>query len=239
MNNLKKALESIENTNTVGIEPSYMVKQYILKKKDIVRGLLINKKSVDDFEKEALRAFRADERLADCDIKTFVSNMLVCEGLGVEVNNSSGEAFIVPREIDGKMVAYTILGYRGAIKMAFNSGVVKSIYAKEVRANDEFEIDYGIEQTLIHRPYLKGDRGEIVGYYGVCTMNSGYSTFEYMSKSEIEEYGKKYSLNYEGGYWENEFESMAKKTLIKKVLKYMPFVKYIDNISAGSKDILN
>ncbi|MPN44299.1 hypothetical protein SDC9_191861 [bioreactor metagenome] len=43
-----------------------------------------------------------------------------------------------------------------------------------------------------------------------------------MTYDEVVEHGKKYSKNFEGGIWEKDFDSMAKKTVIKKLLKYAP-----------------
>ena len=43
-----------------------------------------------------------------------------------------------------------------------------------------------------------------------------------MTYDEVLEHGKKYSKSFEGGVWEKEFDSMAKKTVIKKLLKYAP-----------------
>lgn len=43
-----------------------------------------------------------------------------------------------------------------------------------------------------------------------------------MTYDEVKNHGKKYSKNFEGGIWEKESDSMAKKTVIKKLLKYAP-----------------
>ena len=43
-----------------------------------------------------------------------------------------------------------------------------------------------------------------------------------MSKEEIDEHARKYSKNYSDGIWQKEFDEMAKKTVLKKLLKYMP-----------------
>ena len=114
-----------------------------------------------------------------------------------------------------------------------------AVYAHEVRANDEFDIDYGLEQKLIHKPLLVGDRGEVIGYYAVYHLEpSGYS-FVFMTKDEVMEHGKKYSKSFEGGIWEKEFDSMAKKTVIKKLLKYAPLSIEMQKAVAFDESVKN
>ena len=113
------------------------------------------------------------------------------------------------------------------------------MYANEVFKKDEFYIDYGLEQKLSHKPFLGGDRGEVIGYYAVYHLEpSGYS-FVFMTKDEVMEHGKKYSKNFEGGIWEKEFDSMAKKTVIKKLLKYAPLSIEMQKAVAFDESVKN
>ena len=92
-----------------------------------------------------------------------------------------------------------------------------------VYANDTFNYELGLNPQLVHKPTM-GERGELRCVYSVFkTTNGGYG-FEVMSKTAIEEHAKKYSKAYDSDYspWKTDFESMAKKTVIKQVLKYAP-----------------
>ena len=98
---------------------------------------------------------------------------------------------------------------------------------------------YGLEQKLTHKPLLTGKRGEVIGYYAVYHLEpSGYS-FVFMTKDEVMEHGKKYSKSFEGGIWEKEFDSMAKKTVIKKLLKYAPLSIEMQKAVAFDESVKN
>lgn len=51
--------------------------------------------------------------------------------------------------------------------------------------------------------------------------DGGYC-FEVMSRDDVEAFAKAKSIGYGKGPWRTDFDAMAKKTLVKKVLKYAP-----------------
>lgn len=112
---------------------------------------------------------------------------------------------------------------KGLIDLAHRSGEFKNIEARVVYENDDFEYEYGLDPKLYHKPAMR-NRGNVVCYYAVYNLVNGGFGFEVMSKEDVEKHAKTYSQAYNSSYspWTKNFDEMAKKTLIKRVLKYAP-----------------
>lgn len=87
------------------------------------------------------------------------------------------------------------------------------------------------------------DRGELVKVYAMFRTKSGGYGFEVMSVDDIRKHASKYSKAYGSQYspWKTSFEEMAKKTVLKRVLKYAPlksdFVRAIVQDSTVKSEI--
>ena len=93
--------------------------------------------------------------------------------------------------------------------------------AQVVYENDEFEYAFGLEPKLVHRPALE-DRGDPKYVYAIFRTKDGGFGYEVMLIADIRAHAKKYSKAYNAGPWQTNFEEMAKKTVLKRVLKYAP-----------------
>ena len=178
--------------------------------------------SSDRFQRVALTAFSNNPKLQECDPVSFIAAMMESAQLGLEPNTPLGQAYLIPFNSKEGMKVQFQLGYKGLLELAQRSGKIKTLYAHEVRENDVFDIDYGLVQTLTHKPLLKGNRGEVIGYYAVYHLDTGGHSFVFMTKDEILEHAKKFSKTFKFGPWQSDFDAMAKKTVIKQLLKYAP-----------------
>lgn len=175
------------------------------------------------FTRIALSAVSNNPKLADCTPQSFLAALMNAAQLGLEPNTPLGQAYLIPyynSKKKSREVQFQI-GYKGLIDLAHRSGDFKNIYAMEVYENDHFEYEYGLNPKLVHVPVMSG-RGEVVYYYAVYTLINGGSGFVVMSREDIEKFGEKYSQSYSSGAWQTNFDEMAKKSLIKRVLKYAP-----------------
>ena len=114
--------------------------------------------------------------------------------------------------------------YRGLIQLARRSGKIADVYAKAVYANDTFEVEEGTERKIIHKPDYTKYRGEAVCYYAVFHTTDGAVDFEVMSKGEIEAIKQRSNAVRNGKQcpWDTDYEEMAKKTVLKRLLKRAP-----------------
>lgn len=187
------------------------------------------------FTRIVLSAISVNPKLAECTPKSFLAAMMQSAQLGLEVNTSLGQAYIMPYKNKGVLEAQFQLGYKGMIDLAYKADV-KTIQAHTVYENDFFEYEYGLEPKLKHVP-ADGDRGEPVKVYALFrTQNDGFG-FEVMSMEDVKKHAQKYSQSYSSSFspWKTNFEEMAKKTVLKKALKYAPMKsEFVRAVSADS-----
>ena len=187
------------------------------------------------FTRIVLSAISTNPKLAECTPQSFLGAMMTSAQLGLEVNTPIGAAYILPYMNKGVMEAQFQLGYKGLIDLAYRSGEVEVIQAHVVYENDEFECEYGLDPKLTHKPADR-DRGEPIKVYAVFKTKSGGFGFEVMSMDDVRKHAAKYSKAYGSGFspWKTNFEEMAKKTVLKRVLKYAPLKS--DFVRAATQD---
>lgn len=144
--------------------------------------------------------------------------VMVFAQLGLEPG-PLGHAYLVPY---GKEIT-PIIGYRGIVELARRSGQVTSLVARTVHEGDEFDFGYGLDEYVHHKPALK-DRGDAYAYYGVAKFKDGGHTVLVMSKEDVERHRNRYAKGWkrEDSPWETEFDSMAQKTVIRQMAKWLP-----------------
>ena len=175
------------------------------------------------FTRILLSAISVNPQLGACTPQSFLGAMMTSAQLGLEVNTPLGQAYVLPYRNKGQLEAQFQLGYKGLIDLAYRSGEVEVIQAHVVYENDHFECEYGLDPKLTHKPADK-DRGEPIKVYAVFKTKSGGFGFEVMSMDDVRKHAEKYSKAYGSGFspWKTNFEEMAKKTVLKRVLKYAP-----------------
>ena len=199
------------------------MKDWIVAMKPQIEAALPSVITPERFTRMALTAVSSNPQLANCTPKSFMGALMQAAQLGLEPNTPLGQAYLIPYRNKGTLEVQYQTGYKGLIDLAHRSGEFKNIEARVVYENDEFEFEYGLEPKLVHRP-TKGDRGKPIYYYAVFTLVNGGFGFEVMSKEDIDIHKNKYSQAAGSKYspWNTAYDSMAKKTVLKQVLKYAP-----------------
>lgn len=175
------------------------------------------------FTRIALSAVKNTPKLAECTPMSFLAAMMNAAQLGLEPNTPLGQAYLLPYKNKGQLECQFQVGYKGLLELAFRNERMQSIEAHTVYQNDEFYFEYGLIPTLKHIPAWQ-DRGQVVGFYAVFHLDNGGYQFEVMSKADIDEYAAKYSKAFSSEYspWKTNYEAMALKTVLKRLLKTAP-----------------
>ena len=175
------------------------------------------------FTRIVLSALSANPKLAQTTPQSFLAAMMTAAQLGMEPNTPLGQAYLIPYYNSKSRCneCQFQLGYKGLIDLAYRSGEVSIIQAQVVYEHDDFTYSFGLEPVLKHIP-APADRGEPVYVYAMFRTKDGGFGFDVMSMDAIRTFAQQYSKSFSSGPWQTNFEEMAKKTVLKKVLKYAP-----------------
>ena len=176
------------------------------------------------FVRMALTAVNNTPALAQCTPMSFIAALMNAAQLGLEPNTPLGQAYLIPykNKKKGVVECQFQIGYKGMIDLVYRNDNVQTIQAHIVRENDHFEYELGMESKLRHIPAMEG-RGEMMYVYALFKLTNGGYGFEVLNKEAVIAHAELYSPSYDGfSPWKTDFESMAKKTAIKKVLKFAP-----------------
>lgn len=209
-----------KNLATTG-KPS--MQQYIKQMETEIKKALPSVLTPERFTRIVLSALSTNPKLGECTPQSFLGAMMTAAQLGVEPNTPLGQAYLLPYW-NSRNSCYECqfqLGYKGLLDLAYRSGDISVVQSQVVYENDEFSYSYGLEPELKHIP-AKGDRGDPTHVYAVFrTKSDGYG-YEVASIEDIRAHAQRYSKSFSNGPWQTNFEEMAKKTVLKRVLKYAP-----------------
>lgn len=214
------------------------IQQYIKQMHSGIKAALPSVMTPERFTRITLSALSANPKLASTTPKSFLAAMMTAAQLGLEPNTPLGHAYLIPFRNHGVLECQFQIGYKGLIDLAYRSGEVIMTDAYTVYEGDEFSFCYGLNPDLVHKPVLK-DRGSPICFYGIFRTKSGRYGFKVMSVEDVRAHARKYSKSYSNGPWQTNFEEMAKKTVLKQVLKYAPLKSEFVRAVAQDETIKN
>lgn len=174
-----------------------------------------NKKS--EFVSNLLALSDADKNLAQCEPAELMKCAMNATALNLPLNKNLGYAYVIAYNQKGKMTPQFQMGYKGFIQLAIRSGQYKTINTCEVRQGEIRRNKF----TGYIEFYNENPTGEIIGYLAYIELLNGFTQSHYMTVEEVQAHAKKYSQNfakYGNGLWKDEFDLMAKKTVLKLLL---------------------
>ncbi|RZQ59811.1 recombinase RecT [Amycolatopsis suaedae] len=189
--------------------------------------------------RDALTCLRTTPKLTMCDPDSVLGGLMTCAQLGLRPG-VLGHAWLLPfwdknlvwtdengRTRRGGHRAQLIIGYQGYRELAQRTGQIATLTGRVVHEHDQFDLEYGLADNIVHRPRLDGPRGEAVGYYAVVKYTSGGYNLWHLSKAEAEEHRDRFAMarNKAGevvGPWRDNFDEMAVKTAFLRLARWMP-----------------
>lgn len=196
---------------------------------------------VDRFRRVVMTAMNQNPDLLLCDRRSLLNacvraaqdglmpdgreGALVIFNTTVKVENETGG--VQERRIKG--VQWMPMVY-GIIKKMRNSGELASIVSHEVYERDEFRYRLGDDESIEHVPYLGGDEpGKMIAVYAIAKLKDGTIQREVMTRAQVE---KVRAVSRAGGNgpWVSWYEEMARKSVVRRLSKYLPMSTEIEDL---------
>lgn len=169
------------------------------------------------FISSIISATSTNKMLQECDPNSIIGAAAIAATLDLQINPSLGFAHIVPYNTqDGKKAQFQ-MGWKGYVQLAIRTGQYKTMDVKEVYSSQIISTN---KMTGIPDFDFSKEGGEIVGYMAYYELVTGFEKVVYWNVAKIQAHGKKYSKSYSNQYgqWQQNFDGMAKKTLVKHLL---------------------
>lgn len=156
----------------------------------------------------------SDTNLKKCEPMSVIASCMVAATMDLPVDKNLGYAWVVPY----KDKAQFQMGYKGFIQLALRTGQYKAINVVEIREGELISWNPLSEEVEIDFTERKSNK--VIGYAGYFKLLNGFEKTVYWSKEDMEAHAKKFSktYNFKNGVWQTDFDSMAKKTVIRNLL---------------------
>lgn len=193
------------------------------------------KENAGAFTASVIDLYASDTYLQRCNPNLVIMECLKSATLKLPINKQLGFAYIVPyKNKKGEHIPQFQLGYKGYVQLAMRTGQYKHLNAGVIYEGVDItrniltgEIEFSGEPT--------SDKPQ--GYFAHLEMLNGFTKTVYMTSEEMLAHAKRYSKSFHKSTsaWKTNFEEMAQKTVIRKLLSKYGYLS-TEIISALSSD---
>lgn len=186
--------------------------------------------TVDRFKATVFQLWDQDYELRKCTPSSILAGVMAVADVGLTFTKTLGHAYLVKFGNS----AVPIIGARGLSHLALKSGAALDIRTGIRREGEVFRYrPLHPTEPIVHEPLASYDeegnyagdaaasQAKAIGYYAVAFLPGGLVRAEYMDIGSVELHRDKYSRAAKDGPWVTAFDEMAKKTLVRKLCKYM------------------
>lgn len=201
-----------------------------------------------------MEIFSSDEKLLQCQPNDLMAEALKAASLRLPLNKQLGQAYLLPFKIKGVTKPTLVIGTKGYLQLAMRTGKYETINADVV-----YEGEFNHYDKVTGKLDLSGAQisNTPIGYFAYFKKKDGLTKLLYMTLDEVCRYAKQYSptIKYnekvdadklkeialkqaangsgDGVGWQSNFESMAIKTVLRRLLSKW------GELSIESNDITN
>jgi len=215
-------------------------------------------KNAGSFTSSMIELFSQDSGLQECDPKAVVMEAMKAAALHLPLSKSLGRAYVLPFKNKGVATPTFVIGWRGLVDLAVRTGQYETInaicvYKGEMTGQDKLSGFVSLEGMK--------ESNEILGYLGYFKLTTGFRKMVFMTVEQMAHYGKLYAPTLKFSKitepelikkaqeqaehgpqagaigWFGDFNAMALKTVVRKVLSWGPMSIELQNAIANDEDI--
>jgi recombination protein RecT len=166
------------------------------------------------------------------------------------VTNAAADGLILDGREAALVIDYNgVASYRpmmrGLLKLAHNSGQIKSLVVELVREADEFVYrPTDADEPISHQIDLRAARGEVYAVYAMATLVGGGIVFDVMTVEDInrirdrsDAYRAFKAGKIKSTPWSTDWSEMARKTVFRRLSKYLPASTDRDSLHSAAERI--
>lgn len=181
-----------------------------------IRAALPEHVPFDRFRRIVLTAVQSDADLLRADARLLLTACLRAAQDGLMPDKREGVILM----FKGKPAWMPMVG--GLMKLARNSGEIASLHAQVVYRGEPFRVVLGDEDRIVHERVLDAvDANQPVAVYAIAVLRDGTRVHEAMTWKQVMKV-KGASASGDKGPWGAWPDEMARKTVLRRLLKRLP-----------------
>ena len=172
-------------------------------------------KQAADFKTAIITLYNTADALRRCSPTGIIQAGLNSVKYNFPLDNGLGFCYVVPY----KGYAQFQIGWRGYVQLAQRTGQYLCINVTEVKQGEYLGFDIASGRPRLGEPAENREALPDVGYLAYFKLLNGAEYYYYQTRQQIEAFKNRYSPAANCGPWVSNFSEMAKKTVLKHLLK--------------------
>lgn len=202
--------------------------------KDYLLSMLGSEKKRDQFVTSLVSVVSGNELLQKCDPMSVLYAAMKSVPINLPIEGNLGYAAVIPY---GTNATFQIMR-NGWMELAMRTGQVQFIANELVHEGELVKKNKFTGEYIFDEDAKKSDK--VIGAMAYIKLINGFEKTVYMPVEEIKAHAARYSQTYKKGYgvWVDNFEAMALKTVLKKlIVKYCPKSAELQNAIVSDQQV--